>query len=31
MEWDISKRFSLVGGRDDRGKFALDVKYRIRF
>ncbi len=31
VEWDISRRFSLVGGRDDRGKFGLDVKFRKRF
>ena len=31
MEWDISKRFSLVGGRDDRGRLGLDVKFRKRF
>jgi autotransporter translocation and assembly factor TamB len=31
MEWDISKRFSLVGGRDDRGRFGFDVKFRRRF
>ncbi len=31
MEWDISRRFSLVGGRDDRGKLSFDVKYRRRF
>lgn len=31
MEWDISRRFSLVGGRDDRGKLSFDVKYRKRF
>jgi TamB, inner membrane protein subunit of TAM complex len=31
MEWDISRRFSLVGGRDDRGRLGFDVKYRRRF
>lgn len=31
MEWDISKRFSLVGGRDDRGRLGLDIKFRKRF
>jgi len=31
MEWDISRRFSLVGGRDDRGRFGFDVKFRKRF
>jgi hypothetical protein len=31
MEWDISRRFSLVGGRDDRGKLGFDVKFRKRF
>ena len=31
VEWDISRRFSLVGGRDDRGKFGIDVKFRKRF
>ncbi|MFO7734238.1 MAG: translocation/assembly module TamB domain-containing protein [Candidatus Aminicenantes bacterium] len=31
MEWDISRRFSLVGGQDDRGKLSFDVKYRKRF
>jgi hypothetical protein len=31
MEWDISRKFSLVGGRDDRGRMSLDVKYRKRF
>ena len=31
MEWDISKKFSLVGGRDDRGKLSFDVKFRKRF
>ena len=31
MEWDISRRFSLVGGRDDRGKIGFDVKFRKRF
>ena len=31
VEWDISRRFSLVGGRDDRGKFGFDVKFRKRF
>jgi autotransporter translocation and assembly factor TamB len=31
MEWDISRKFSLVGGRDDRGRLSLDVKYRKRF
>lgn len=31
MEWDISRRFSLVGGQDDRGKLSIDVKYRKRF
>jgi hypothetical protein len=31
VEWDISRRFSLVGGRDDRGKLSFDVKYRRRF
>jgi len=31
MEWDISKRFSLVGGRDDRGRIGFDVKFRRRF
>jgi hypothetical protein len=31
MEWDISRRFSLVGGRDDRGRLGFDVKFRKRF
>jgi hypothetical protein len=31
MEWDISRRFSLVGGRDDRGRLGIDVKFRKRF
>ena len=31
MEWDISRRFSLVGGRDDRGRLGFDVKFRMRF
>ncbi len=31
MEWDISRKFSLVGGRDDRGRLGFDVKYRRRF
>ena len=31
MEWDISRKFSLVGGRDDRGMFVFDVRYRKRF
>lgn len=31
MEWDISRRFSLVAGRDDRGKLSFDVKFRKRF
>jgi len=31
MEWDISRKFSLVGGRDDRGRLSFDVKYRRRF
>jgi len=31
MEWDISRKFSLVGGRGDRGRLSLDVKYRKRF
>ncbi|MBE3129499.1 MAG: translocation/assembly module TamB domain-containing protein, partial [Acidobacteria bacterium] len=31
VEWEISRRFSLVGGRDDRGKFGIDVKFRKRF
>jgi hypothetical protein len=31
MEWDISRKFSLVGGRDDRGRLSFDVKYRKRF
>jgi len=31
MEWDISRRFSLVGGRDDRGRLSFDVKFRKRF
>jgi hypothetical protein len=31
MEWDIRKDFSLVGGRDDRGKLSFDVKFRKRF
>ncbi|HOW85028.1 MAG TPA: translocation/assembly module TamB domain-containing protein [Candidatus Aminicenantes bacterium] len=31
MEWDISRRFSLVGGRDDRGRLGFDVKFRRRF
>ena len=31
MEWDISRRFSLVGGRDDRGRLGFDVKFHKRF
>lgn len=31
MEWDIGRKFSLVGGRDDRGRLSFDVKYRKRF
>ena len=31
VEWDISRRFSLVGGRDDRGRLGIDVKFRRRF
>ncbi len=31
IEWDISNVFSLVGGRDDRGKLSFDVKFRKRF
>jgi hypothetical protein len=31
MEWDISRRFSLVGGRDDRGRLGFDVKLHRRF
>jgi autotransporter translocation and assembly factor TamB len=31
FEWDISRRFSLVGGRDDRGRLGFDVKFRKRF
>jgi hypothetical protein len=31
MEWDISRRFSLVGGRDDRGRLGFDVKFHRRF
>jgi hypothetical protein len=31
MEWDISRKFSLVGGRDDRGRLGIDVKFRRRF
>jgi hypothetical protein len=31
MEWEISRKFSLVGGRDDRGRFGFDVKFRKRF
>lgn len=31
MEWEISRKFSLVGGRDDRGRLSFDVKYRKRF
>ena len=31
MEWDISRKFSLVGGRDDRGRLGIDVKFRKRF
>jgi hypothetical protein len=31
MEWDISRKFTLVGGRDDRGRLSIDVKYRKRF
>ncbi len=31
MEWDISREFSLVGGRDDRGRLGFDVKFRKRF
>jgi hypothetical protein len=31
MEWEISRRFSLVGGRDDRGRLGFDVKFRRRF
>ena len=31
MEWDISRKFSLVGGRDDRGRLSFDVKFRKRF
>ena len=30
-EWDISRRFSLVGGRDDRGRLGFDVKFHRRF
>jgi len=31
VEWDISRRFSLVGGQDDRGRFGIDLKFRRRF
>lgn len=31
VEWDISRRFSLVGGQDDRGRLGIDVKFRKRF
>lgn len=31
VEWDISRRFSLVAGQDDRGKLSFDVKFRKRF
>jgi len=31
VEWDISRRFSLVGGQDDRGRLGFDVKFRRRF
>ena len=31
FEWDISRKFSLVGGRDDRGRLGFDVKFRKRF
>jgi autotransporter translocation and assembly factor TamB len=31
MEWDISRKFSLLGGRDDRGRLGFDVKFRKRF
>ncbi|HDT13088.1 MAG TPA: hypothetical protein ENO03_01900 [Candidatus Aminicenantes bacterium] len=31
VEWDISRRFSLVGGQDDRGRLGIDVKFRRRF
>jgi len=31
MEWDISRKFSLVGGRNDRGRLGFDVKFRKRF
>jgi autotransporter translocation and assembly factor TamB len=31
MEWEISRKFSLVGGRDDRGRLGFDVKFRKRF
>jgi len=31
MEWDISRIFSLVGGRDERGRLSFDVKFRKRF
>jgi translocation and assembly module TamB len=31
FEWDISRKFSLVGGRDDRGRLSIDVKFRRRF
>jgi hypothetical protein len=31
VEWEVSRRFSLVGGRDDRGRLGFDVKFRKRF
>ncbi len=31
MEWELADKFSLVGIRDERGRFSLDVKIHKRF
>ena len=31
MEWELADNFSLVGIRDERGRFSLDVKIHKRF
>jgi translocation and assembly module TamB len=31
LEWEFSESFSLVGMRDERGRFSLDAKIRKRF
>jgi hypothetical protein len=31
LEWEFSESFSLVGMKDERGRFSLDAKIRTRF